>query len=396
MKRWFTVCMLLFVPLLLMAEDARYYSGNRTPISTAEYKAMKLELTESQKKLSTDLLQLIDKKFIPKGTTLENHIESMKGLKQFQSDQTGTLSINEVKKSKVYVYIKFQPDARIDLVETLANEITDVDSKNAMVVAWVEVGNLEKIASLEGVRTIRTVMPPIVRTGSVTTEGDAIHKTSNVRSTYSQSGSGIKVGIISDGVDTRATSQASSDLPPDGSGLTVLSNTEGGDEGTAMLEIVHDMVPAADLYFHDHGANVAAFNTAIDNLISAGCDVICDDIGWLLEPFYEDGTVGSHVASVLSANDIIYVSSAGNAGNKHYQGDFVAKSGAPQEHDFSAGSNQDLYLYMPVGSSATVVFQWNDQFGSSGNNYDVLLWGENQGAWVAGSQVTQDLSLIHI
>lgn len=123
--------------------------------------------------------------------------------------------------------------------------ITDTDALNHIVVAWVKVKNIENIASLEGVKRIRSVLPPIHRTGSVTTQGDAIHRTYDVRTTYSQAGAGIKVGIISDGVDTRATAQASGDLPAEGVGLTVLSNTVGGDEGTAILEIVYDMVPSS-------------------------------------------------------------------------------------------------------------------------------------------------------
>ena len=43
-------------------------------------------------------------------------------------------------------------------------------------------------------------------------------------------------------MDHIADSVASGDLPND---VTVLSNTQGGDEGTAMLEIVYDMVPGA-------------------------------------------------------------------------------------------------------------------------------------------------------
>ena len=72
-------------------------------------------------------------------------------------------------------------------------EVTDRDEENHLAVAWVEVNDLETLASQEEVRTIRTVMPPILGTGSVTTEGDAIHRTYDVRTTHSQSGSGVKV-----------------------------------------------------------------------------------------------------------------------------------------------------------------------------------------------------------
>ncbi|NQT24380.1 S8 family serine peptidase [candidate division KSB1 bacterium] len=333
---------------------------------------------------------MIDRKYLPIGTTLQTHIASMKGMKQFQSDEVDVFTIDQVVKSKVYVYIKLQPAAQISQIESLASRVTDVDTKNSLVVAWVEVDKLEKIASLDAVKSIRTVMPPIVRTGSVTTEGDGIHKTSDVRTTYSQSGSGIKVGIISDGVDTRSAAQATSDLPADDSGLTILSNAIGGDEGTAMLEIVHDMVPAADLYFHDLGGNFVAFNSAISDLVSAGCDVICDDVGWLTQPFYEDGTVASHVASVLSANDIIYVSAAGNAGTSHYQGDYTSLQETPL-HTFSGDENSPyLYLDMEIGESVIIVLQWNDAFGSSGNDYNLFLFEATGETVVAQSVVVQD------
>jgi hypothetical protein len=261
----------------------------------------------------------------------------------------------------------------------------------------VEVKDLETLASLEAVRTIRTVMPPLVRTGSVTSEGDIIHRTSNVREKYNQSGSDIKVGIISDGVDHWMDARRSGDLPVD---LTVLSNTQGGDEGTAMLEIVHDMVPDIDLYFHDCGANILAFNAAIDALVDAGCDVICDDMGWIFEPFFEDGIVASHVASVLASNDILYVSAAGNDGDKqHYQGDYYDSGediGGEEYwdcHDFSRGSEPGykyLYVNIPNNGGVTVVLQWNDKFGSSSNDYDLFLFNIDGWDVLDRSTYTQD------
>ena len=153
----------------------------------------------------------------------------------------------------------------------------------------------------------------------MTTQGDTVLNTANVRSLYGYSGSGMKIGVISDGVDHLSESVATGDLP---SNVRVLSNTIGGDEGTAMLEIIHDMVPNATLYFHDSGSNTAAFDAGVDDLISNGCTVICDDIAWLQEPFFEDGTVASHVESVLSKYPIVYISAAGNEAQDHYQGTF--------------------------------------------------------------------------
>jgi hypothetical protein len=315
----------------------------------------------------------------------------MKESKQVNTDEIAVVNTETIKDAEVYVYIYIKPDTSPEIVNPYVQRITDVDGNNHVVVAWVSVKNLESLASLPAVKKVASVIPPVVNTGSITSEGDAIHRTNLVRSNYSQLGAGVKVGIMSDGVDNYASSQATGDLPPIDSGLTVLSNTLGGDEGTAMLEIVHDMAPSAKLYFHDCGANTVAFNSAIDSLVSAGCKVICDDISWIADPFFEDGPVASHVASVISTNNVVYISSAGNRGGSHYQGDFYPQPSGSTNHDFSHGTTttRNLYLNMPVGGTVTVILEWNDQFGASGNDYDLYLY-DGSGTQVAYSWYTQD------
>jgi hypothetical protein len=307
----------------------------------------------------------------------------MQCLKQFRKAGNGRATDD-----MVYVYVYLKPPAETRVIEPYVWELTGRDETNHFAVAWVEVNDLETLASLDEVRAIRTVMPPLLRAGSVITEGDTIHRTCDVRTTYSQSGSGVKVGIISDGVDNWATAQSSGDLPAD---LTVLNNSQGGDEGTAMLEIVHDMVPDADLYFHDWGTDVIAFNAAIDALVAAGCNVICDDVGWLYEPFFEDGVIATHVTDVIASNDVIYVSAAGNAADKHYQGDYYNDSN--DFHDFSGGTAPEykyLYVDIPPNGEVTVVLQWNDEFGSSGNDYDLYLCDMSDWSVLDNSYDTQD------
>lgn len=350
---------------------------------------LKINLTDPQKKLSTDLLQLINSDYLPKSQTRETHELQMESLGQFRSaSSVSTRAEGRLADDLVYVYIYLKPSAGTQTLEPYVWEITDRDEENHLAVAWVGVKDLEALASLETVRAIRTVMPPLVTTGSKTTEGDAIHRTSYVRALYSQGGAGVKVGIISDGVDHWTTARNSGDLPAD---LTVLSNAVGGDEGTAMLEIVHDMVPNAKLYFHDCGTNTIAFNNAIDALVAAGCDIICDDISWIIEPFFEDGIVASHLKSLLASNDFIYVSSAGNSAYEHYQGDYYPLD-MTTFHDFSQGISPTpfLYLSMPAGSRVRIVLQWNDKFGASGNDYDLYLYNIGTGTIVAGSVIIQD------
>ena len=194
-------------------------------------------------------------------------------------------------------------------------------------------GHMHTPRTVPNIRML-TASAPGLSIGSVTTEGDIVHKTANVRSGYGYTGAGVKIGIISNGVKHINDSKESGDLPDD---VHVLSDEVGGDGGTAMLEIVHDMVPDAELYFHDMGDDEIEFNYAIDALVSSGCKVICDDIYWQGQPYFEDGTIANHLESVLSDNDIVYVAAATNLAEEHYQGEFNEwKDGF---HDFSGGTN---------------------------------------------------------
>ncbi len=332
-------------------------------------------IAEPLKKMSTDLRGLVDDKFLLSWETRDVLKEKMKDLKQFVPavDPVPFLD-QEAPGDLVYVYIYMNEDIATSVVDNYAWEVLNYSEKAGLVVAWVEVDRLKDLARLDDVRSIRTVQPPVTRTGSIVSEGDKIHRADLVRSFYGVDGSTIKVGVISDGVDNWQEARDSGDLPDD---LTILRNDIGGDEGTAMLEIIHDLAPGADLYFHDLGGNILAFNDAISSLVAAGCNVIVDDVGWITEPFFEDGIVAEHVSSVLENNDIIYVSSAGNAAQSHYQGQFYPLLDPnPGWHDFSHGEEAavtDLYAQLKPGGNIRVVLQWNDPFGGSANSYQLWL-----------------------
>ena len=125
----------------------------------------------------------------------------MKNFNQFRYQGENILSADTINNGEVYVYIDLESNALMKNINSFTTKITDIDERNHVAVAWVKVKDLENLAFLTGVKHVQSVVPPVVNTGSVTTEGDAIHKTADVRSLYSQLGAGIKVGIISNGVD---------------------------------------------------------------------------------------------------------------------------------------------------------------------------------------------------
>ena len=219
----------------------------------------------------------------------------------------------------VEVYVRTDPGTGSAALRPFLHRVSGEDAAAGLVAGWVAPGRVLDLAGVPSVREVRPVVRARVRTGSVTSAGDVLLRAAELRSATGLSGAGIRIGVISDGVDHLRSAQATGDLP---ASLTVLRNEVGGDEGTAMLEIVHDIAPNASLVFHDCGWNVLEFNQAIDALADAGCRIIVDDIGWTDEPFFEDGVVAARAADAVSRRGVVYVSAAGNDARLHYQGLF--------------------------------------------------------------------------
>jgi subtilisin-like proprotein convertase family protein len=219
--------------------------------------------------------------------------------------------------------------------------------------------------------------------GSVVSEGDRTHAADTARTRYKVTGTGVKVCALSDGVDSLAASQASGDLPAD---LDVLTGQEGdGDEGTAMLEIIHDLVPNAKLGFATAFTSEASFAENIRALrFTAGCDIIVDDVVYYHESPFQDGLPAQAVNAVI-ADGGFYFSSAGNEGNKldgtagNWEGDFAASGKgigkfAGEAHDFDPGAGVQVFDPLSPGSANRVTtLWWADPLGASANDYDLYL-----------------------
>lgn len=128
----------------------------------------KTELSPVQKKLSTDLLQLVNENFLLPGQTLDAVKKQMQELKQFRP-AGAVCTTGEVSGDMVYVYIYLNPTASTSIIDPYACEVDGRDEENNIAVAWVEVNNLEALAALEGVRSIRPVLPPTTQNADANT-----------------------------------------------------------------------------------------------------------------------------------------------------------------------------------------------------------------------------------
>lgn len=221
-------------------------------------------------------------------------------------------------------------------------------------------------------------------TGSVTSQGDATHRAASARTTFGTTGAGVKIGVISDSDDFREASQASGDLPANVTVLPGQSGRPGSGEGTAMMEIVHDIAPGAQIFYATGFLTPAGFAQNIINLRAAGCDIIVDDVSNFGESPFQDGVIAQAVNTV-TAGGCLFFSSAANSGNLNdnqsgvWEGDFVDGGafsfppGTPlgNIHIFGQFNNNQV---INGGSNRRVDLFWADALGASANDYDLFIF----------------------
>lgn len=224
--------------------------------------------------------------------------------------------------------------------------------------------------------------------GALQTEGDLLVRSNGIREVFGSSGKSIKVGVIANGVESLELSQRMGEMGP----VTIFERGTG-DEGTAMLEIIHDIAPDAELYFHAYGGNSDEFKRAVSTLADAGCRIICDDLYFFRQPFLEDGDVADHIREVLKSHpDCIYVTVSGNFASLHYQKPWKpGLSIGPDQtvHDFGDG-NSAVPMVLKPDDEVIITLQWDDPWGGAVHDYDLFLTDPTRGEVVGTSMNIQD------
>jgi len=210
--------------------------------------------------------------------------------------------------------------------------------------------------------------------GEVISEGDAAMNTDDVRDSLSIDGAGVKVGVLSDSynaADSAAGDIQSGDLPPEYR-IEVLEDVSGTDEGRAMMQLIHDVAPGADLAFHTAFGGRANFAQGIVDLANAGADVTVDDIFYFAEPFFQDGPIAQAVNAVSNAG-VPHFASAGNEAAQSYESDSwstVSRPDGTPVYDFdpdsaSVDTSQTVTVAPGLFGPARFIFQWDDPAASA-------------------------------
>lgn len=302
-------------------------------------------------------------------------------------------------------------DITARVTDELLKSITDAGGKivNSFaryeaVRAWLPLAQVESVAGREEVKFVRPAVKGVGNSGSVDSEGDFRHRANVARANFTNAtGIGVKVGVLSDSVDFLGNSQTLGDLGV----ITVITNRigvlqDGHDqsiregEGTAMLEIVHDLAPIAQLFFATaQGGPGAMAQNILDLRFKYGCDIIVDDWEYFSESPFQDAIVAQAVNAV-TADGALYFSSASNSGNKNdntsstWEGDFLDGGATSLEggriHSFGTVNYNTI---ASGGSQRQADLFWADPLGAATNDYDVFVLDSTGLTVVASSTSSQ-------
>lgn len=243
---------------------------------------------------------------------------------------------------------------------------------------------VDTVAALDFVKEVRQPDYGVKHSaGLAGTQGEAILRADIARALYGVTGGGVKIGVMSDGVQFLAQSQSSGDV-----GSVEILKAGSGNEGTAMLEIIHELAPGAPLAFWSV-ATSAEMVQGINALRNAGARIIVDDVGFLGEPKFQDGMIAQTVRSFAQAGGV-YVGAAGNQTKQHYRATYTRAGGAPPGwaglHNYLAGGvDVGNSIVLPSGCSLLVFLQWNNPWGAARDDFDLFIARASDGAIVARS-----------
>lgn len=401
--------------------------------------AEKASRTPAQRKISSALLYKRSGRF-----------DAVQAVMSKDPDKRITSLAKEDAQGRVLVDIQGDPSAATTQVTSHGGQVVGSSTTHQSVRAWVRLDRVEEIATDARIRSIRPAFQattnradapaakfrsgsradriaamqrvqesfsapiasfdrPGVETatasagpGSKLSQGVKAHGAERARKIYGATGAGVTVGVLSDSDDFLEQSIASGDLPASTITIPGQSGRPGAGEGTAMMEIVHDMAPDANLVFASAFNSPESFAENIRALrFTYHCDVIVDDIIYYFESPYEDDIIAQAVADVV-ADGAQYFSSAGNQGNVNdgtsgtWEGDFKpAGTLATLPSGYTVHNFGNKVISDRIEKAGgPLILHWSDPgtlaAPAASNDYDVFVLDQDLRNVVAASTDLQD------
>ncbi|MHB8425898.1 MAG: S8/S53 family peptidase, partial [Gammaproteobacteria bacterium] len=173
-------------------------------------------------------------------------------------------------------------------------------------------------------------------------------------------GQGVVIGVTSDGMNGYQTAQVTGDLPAT---IGMVGNDPGtGAEGTALMEVIHQIAPQATLAFC--GQNIAPLSMGTQDSVCAqklvqdfGAQVVADDAPSAGPPYAPSPDSYNYDQLLASDPALIGLNAAGNQQLSIFMGVFVPATltiaGTPyQVEDYGKAAGQASNPYETVSLSA--------------------------------------------
>ena len=259
---------------------------------------------------------------------------------------------------------------------------------------WVPQESLAAVARLDGVVSLSPPRYAFGQSGSLLSEGDGVHRADEARERFGLTGEGVRVGVISDGILGLEASIASGDAPELFASESFISLTDpdllAGAEGTAMIEIVHDIAPGAALSSANTDTDLGMIDAV--NFLAERNDIVVDDLGFFF-PANGLSAVSRNTAAALNNPEWpirAYFTAVGNSAQQHYREPFdpVSPFGlrlpAPgQVQSFHAtdqtsdvlgrGTQQYNEIFLDTGTGVLLLLFWDALPGEYESDYDLYL-----------------------
>jgi subtilisin family serine protease len=208
------------------------------------------------------------------------------------------------------------------------------------------------------------------RRDNVVSQGVAVMSADAYVARTGADGSGITVGIL-DGGFGGVGDLIGAEIPVDTDGTDfVLSHLDAPDaHGTACAEIVHDVAPGAHLLLGSSEDEVGWANE-IDALIAGGARIISHSQGWdnLAPP--DGNNFWSQRVDAAAARGVLFVTAAGNEGQRYFQTRWTDLN-----HNGRLDFAPDIEMlpFVAAPPFTTVRLRWDDGFGRSNHDYDLVV-----------------------
>jgi hypothetical protein len=328
----------------------------------------------------TNLGDLLPEKGNPKLDSTLNSLISGRG----NSANTMTFSgESDTGEPTIRVIIESMPGAESAAAEAVRAAGTLEIEYNGLLQVNLPVSVLAALADNENISFIRL---PYEFQPCVMSEGvSLINATSWQNAGYT--GAGVKIGILDGGFAGYQTLQSQGELPA--SITTHWSTSLGGPgssiHGAACAEIIYDIAPDASYYFANCSTDLE-YPDAVNWLISQHVDIISSSGGFMaLGPGDGTGPIDQVVDLTYNAG-IFWSQSAGNYAQQHWSGNFVDDG---YGFTFFSGSYDLNVIPALAGDTISAALNWNDPWGYSANDYDLLLIDQSDNV-VAFSNSIQD------